>query len=202
MRWIPAGAGETIIAVTTEKPRKVDPRGCGGDAAPVNAPRENKGGSPRVRGRRLRWFVGIEWPGWIPAGAGETRPVFISRPARKVDPRGCGGDVLEDLVGDLAEGGSPRVRGRRTPVFASWGRVGWIPAGAGETRDVRGVRWRRRVDPRGCGGDTRNPPFVLSGTGGSPRVRGRHYAMGAYPPIEGWIPAGAGETRCMEGSQG
>ena len=111
------------------------------------------GGSPRVRGRRLKEGKLILGIGWIPAGAGETSTDRDNYRARWVDPRGCGGDDSAAPIVRLSVGGSPRVRGRLSSPMVQEALLRWIPAGAGETSVARQCRPYPRVDPRGCGGD-------------------------------------------------
>ena len=199
--WIPAGAGETSRRPGGQRRGRVDPRGCGGDASRRFCASLFGGGSPRVRGRQARTGRRRCGRGWIPAGAGETRTAAPPGRRRRVDPRGCGGDITDALLPVLARGGSPRVRGRRRDPPGVWRRAGWIPAGAGETADPEPSAALRGVDPRGCGGDGRRGRRRRATTGGSPRVRGRQFDR-AYPQQgRGWIPAGAGETLAAANSQ-
>ncbi len=162
-RSIPAGAGETMLPAPSVCASKVDPRGCGGDAVNI-AKRQLAGGrSPRVRGRRVDGEARRRCGGSIPAGAGETRSSTPTATARRVDPRGCGGDAPPESAIASDEGRSPRVRGRRRPLPGRLPARRSIPAGAGETRPRAGGLRRRRVDPRGCGGDLR---AVVIGAGG------------------------------------
>ena len=50
-RSIPAGAGETVLCALFLLPMRVDPRGCGGDLSRCDDVGQQKGRSPRVRGR-------------------------------------------------------------------------------------------------------------------------------------------------------
>lgn len=72
--------------------------------------------------------------------------------------------------------------------------VGWIPAGAGETRSSISTTPAGRVDPRGCGGDFSMLEATDLAMGGSPRGRGRRLGPVVVARHLGWIPAGAGET--------
>ena len=90
---IPAGAGETRDEKPSLPAHWVDPRGCGGDGARRSQSLDQCGRSPRVRGRHRPDLGDLLIDGSIPAGAGETYcPVSGSAP-RRVDPRGCGGDL-------------------------------------------------------------------------------------------------------------
>ena len=172
----------------------VDPRGCGGDTPWHSGKAGSYGGSPRVRGRPCGGRRCHPSSGWIPAGAGETRHVEAVGRRFRVDPRGCGGDPPMRLNRTSGMGGSPRVRGRLKVSDVGRRRMGWIPAGAGETTISTTRQRPPRVDPRGCGGDGDRISSALRRRGGSPRVRGRPMPNVAFVREEGWIPAGAGET--------
>ena len=171
--WIPAGAGETRRPAAYRARPGVDPRGGGGDRQEFLRCTSATGGSPRGRGRLEIVEEALAGSGWIPAGAGETRP-SRERPApSRVDPRGGGGDTSVNVRLPPDQGGSPRGRGRRREDADGRLRAGWIPAGAGETRSRTAIRRPWRVDPRGGGGDTGGADATKSELGGSPRGRGR-----------------------------
>ena len=94
----------------------------------------------------------------------------------------------------MANGSSPRVRGRPTLRNIVLHREGLIPAGAGQTRRRR--RWRRGMwaHPRGCGADVWVPVNAEMKGGSSPRVRGRLQDHPVQWGAGGLIPAGAGQT--------
>ena len=73
--------------------------------------------------------------------------------------------------------------------------TGLIPAGAGQTcRTVR--RWPRiGAHPRGCGADYSGVADCICAPGSSPRVRGRLGEDVLRVPVDGLIPAGAGQTQ-------
>ena len=92
-----------------------------------------------------------------------------------------------------AWGLSPRVRGSRAAGEAEDGRVGSIPAGAGEPHPRRPYPLQRRVYPRGCGGASSMTAEARMVRGLSPRVRGSHVPIDVRSRRDGSIPAGAGE---------
>ena len=191
---IPAGAGETAIKEAKASTSRAYPRGCGGDFRSRESYPRSAGLSPRVRGRPLSRLVGRVRRGPIPAGAGETRARRLVHGRIWAYPRGCGGDVKENDGNGLAQGLSPRVRGRQAGEVVSQVALGPIPAGAGETVITSSTSKTTGAYPRGCGGDA----FLSRGDsferGLSPRVRGRQLAHGLSHPLLGPIPAGAGET--------
>ncbi len=191
---IPAGAGETRTIPRGSSPGRVDPRGCGGDRRAVRLSSSHQGRSPRVRGRLPALKASMTTPGSIPAGAGETNRHGGVIDVFEVDPRGCGGDRHAVYGFERLRGRSPRVRGRPTRLCGSSVALRSIPAGAGETGVTGGRCVRRRVDPRGCGGDAGVLGTTRPVDGRSPRVRGRRYPPEDRRGGPGSIPAGAGET--------
>ena len=172
---------------------RVDPRGCGGAAAPSRDGDGHKGRSPRVRGSpQPLCGIGVDL-GSIPAGAGEPRLLRDAAREQMVDPRGCGGAPLPDRARSSSTGRSPRVRGSLTSLDGGIWRKGSIPAGAGEPCSRTAPSRSSRVDPRGCGGATTPSSCLSSRSGRSPRVRGSRHRRAP----RGWrprsIPAGAGE---------
>ncbi len=110
---IPARAGETRPRKISQVRPRVHPRACGGNDGESKEVIENKGPSPRVRGKRSQPFPARDDLGSIPARAGETCRNNGSVPQIRVHPRACGGNSL--LVHDMTPpaGPSPRVRGKR-----------------------------------------------------------------------------------------
>ncbi len=194
VRSIPAGAGETHRATVARVSRRVDPRGCGGDQAGEWSEAIDNGRSPRVRGRPGAVRKAVSRCRSIPAGAGETTSGIRYPGYKRVDPRGCGGDLMELGKGRPGNGRSPRVRGRQKRQANGRGSRRSIPAGAGETVQLVVVMGAPRVDPRGCGGDCRARHRTRGRRGRSPRVRGRPARVYAELSASRSIPAGAGET--------
>ena len=131
-RSIPACAGETQCCRRRECRSRVYPRVCGGNDAGTGPPGDAGGLSPRVRGKRqlIRLYrISLRS---IPACAGETPRPTQTNSRRKVYPRVCGGNAVDDALNDLAWGLSPRVRGKRVPFVADVIDERSIPACAGE----------------------------------------------------------------------
>ena len=92
-----------------------------------------EGSSPRVRGKRGDLFnIRIEL-GLIPACAGKTVFVIEMIMAGGAHPRVCGENSRERDSVFVAEGSSPRVRGKRPRVILDRLNLGLIPACAGKT---------------------------------------------------------------------
>ena len=156
--------------------------------------RAAEGPSPRGRGRRMGWRTAWFSERSIPAWAGETR--WRCRPDRRheVHPRVGGGDNFCGDRGDVAQGPSPRGRGRRILRVRRAGGTGSIPAWAGETAFAEPPNCVSRVHPRVGGGDLIAVNRATASTGPSPRGRGRLEARRQVNPYARSIPAWAGET--------
>ena len=195
---IPANAGETLRDWSAGSPGRVYPRERGGDPHDASSVFDEQGLSPRTRGRRCADRRSAMSGGSIPANAGETPAADSTSAARRVYPRERGGDNLVGPIGDIAQGLSPRTRGRRPQGEAAHGRLGSIPANAGETSPVGATASLSRVYPRERGGDSSAPATARRRGGLSPRTRGRP-ADAPHPGLPaGSIPANAGETAAAD----
>ena len=151
------------------------------------------GRSPRGRGSLAVDRRQPDFPGSIPAWAGEPGipAVRVTRPG--VDPRVGGGAPKNPASLRRHSGRSPRGRGSPAIKAPRRAAAGSIPAWAGEPDLNHQRRIRRRVDPRVGGG----APDLVSRPGGrqgrSPRGRGSRRDRMRRPWL-GWsIPAWAGE---------
>ncbi len=197
---IPAGAGEPPRPSAPCRPAWVYPRGCGGTGPADGLWWADVGLSPRVRGNRRMRSTPAARRRSIPAGAGEPAIVLCAGDRQQVYPRGCGGTRGWDGRSDAVLGLSPRVRGNRTPRSTTSGRIGSIPAGAGEPSRKFQKAGVRGVYPRGCGGTEERPDLPRQPLGLSPRVRGNHRRPRGHPDHRGSIPAGAGEPSALTSS--
>ena len=191
---IPAGAGEPAENASMSAAMRVYPRGCGGAALRPGSATSQMGLSPRVRKSQIRNGLRLTATGSIPAGAGEPAMSNPTACGSRVYPRGCGGAAGARTAMPPAPGLSPRVRGSPTACVWPGGRVGSIPAGAGEPRPSSTLATRTWVYPRGCGGDSALSLQMYGMAGLSPRVRGRPSWAALIGLVMGSIPAGAGET--------
>ena len=130
----------------------------------------------------------------IPACAGETIGPRFRPNLDRVDPRVRGGDFFRCALLSLLLGRSPRARGRPLKHPGRRVKVGSIPACAGETRGIRPLRRRQRVDPRVRGGDGWAYARESGAAGRSPRARGRPRRKLIENDQTRSIPACAGET--------
>ena len=130
--YIPACAGEASRSDRRHPHLQVHPRVCGGSQLPFDLDRAKKGTSPRVRGKLCGSPVNLLKMGYIPACAGEAGLGLATGGLLQVHPRVCGGSHGLGRDREMAQGTSPRVRGKLRRTRARWKRTGYIPACAGE----------------------------------------------------------------------
>ena len=193
-RFIPAGAGNTVLNSFVSEGLPVHPRGCGEHAARAMYGFSTSGSSPRVRGTRFAAGLGRAVQRFIPAGAGNTSTPRWWRRSPSVHPRGCGEHAAG--AGTLTTGGgsSPRVRGTPVSGGGAPGPGRFIPAGAGNTKEAFYGLVFVAVHPRGCGEHELYERAKTELTGSSPRVRGTQGVSRFGWPLSRFIPAGAGNT--------
>ncbi len=166
-------------------------------------PQEWWGLSPRVRGNPPRRWPSAPIPGSIPACAGEPKTRWVRPVRRAVYPRVCGGTEMPFVGVGPIEGLSPRVRGNHFTGRAAAGKVGSIPACAGEPDGFGFQSSGLRVYPRVCGGTGHEQQPFGDEPGLSPRVRGNHGHDAGADGGGGSIPACAGEpSRRSSGRRG
>ena len=170
---IPACAGETPGSAGAGRRSGVHPRVCGGNSSGRSRQSPRRGPCPRVRGKPIRFSSRSRFRGSIPACAGETPGTRSPPDPARVHPRVCGGNVPMTYPA-LSDGGpSPRVRGKLSEVDDGGTHTGSIPACAGETLDPLEQQRVIEVHPRVCGGNQPRNGIEKSGSGPSPRVRGK-----------------------------
>ena len=124
---------------------------CGEHRPEGEADHVDGGSSPHVRGTRGRSGSRTRAPGIIPACAGNTRPVRRP-PVRGGDhPRMCGEHMVGHQHRRHHPGSSPHVRGTPAVVPPAVGRIGIIPACAGNTHSWEDEQHQKRDHPRMCG---------------------------------------------------
>ena len=96
-------------------------------------------------------------------------------------------------------GTSPRARGKRVFPHPGSPALRNIPACAGKTPSCKSWGRPSSEHPRARGENARSPCCALSGTGTSPRTRGKQSGKPILSPTHGNIPAHAGKT---EGEHG
>ena len=167
---------------------------CGGSGGICSSTRAAAGLSPRVRGKRSRGSDEQPGRGSIPACAGEAGAETDICKGKPVYPRVCGGSRPSGAPPGASPGLSPRVRGKRNIPVTFPGRVGSIPACAGEASPYPQTPYQSAVYPRVCGGSFRRNHHSLGITGLSPRVRGKLNDAAAAIGCARSIPACAGEA--------
>ena len=90
LRFIPAGAGNTVIVRSPNPTVTVHPRGCGEHIPSRSAQIQLSGSSPRVRGTQMERRWKVKHYRFIPAGAGNTSGSVELNSTKSVHPRGCG----------------------------------------------------------------------------------------------------------------
>ena len=148
---IPACAGNTRIARNPRRRGRDHPRVCGEHYVQRFVKMPQTGSSPRVRGTHIRETLRSISRGIIPACAGNTEPIRWSRRRRWDHPRVCGEHGAWDRFDACERGSSPRVRGTLGSEQAVFGRVGIIPACAGNTHCSPCQKTSGRDHPRVCG---------------------------------------------------
>ena len=152
------------------------------------------GSSPRVRGKRRRMSALSGCPRIIPARAGQTPRARDPRCPGPDHPRACGANLATDHGVRLADGSSPRVRGKLLFCSPEVKSARIIPARAGQTRSRRAGSRCRPDHPRACGANDAPSATKSRTCGSSPRVRGKQ-GMGRHVrAARRIIPARAGQT--------
>ncbi len=195
IRSIPAWAGETHTGIPRFPPPGVYPRVGGGNRRRPNCLRANWGLSPRGRGKPGDHPAKGEKAGSIPAWAGETIPPCHPCRSTRVYPRVGGGNVPAPRPAAVPAGLSPRGRGKPGQPLSDAAGIGSIPAWAGETLSGRMLVRNSTVYPRVGGGNGIGPRNAALAGGLSPRGRGKRRCFRCGGPLDGSIPAWAGETQ-------
>ena len=130
----------------------------------------------------------------IPACAGTTRFLVLFRNVFSDHPRVCGYNSFNLSNTSCDSGSSPRVRVQHDTRYMYDVIPGIIPACAGTTAKLNGIKNPRRDHPRVCGYNIRNLELQPRFLGSSPRVRVQLICDKSVILICGIIPACAGTT--------
>ena len=173
-RFIPAGAGNTQMLQSIQMQHPVHPRRRGEHVSAGPAAVGGSGSSPQARGTQPVHATHQVSNRFIPAGAGNTSLVVRRRVPTPVHPRRRGEHVWQAGGARMTDGSSPQARGTRalTGPFSCCPR--FIPAGAGNTSRISGLRRMDAVHPRRRGEHSRSPMDADSASGSSPQARGTH----------------------------
>ena len=181
---------------------RVYPRVGGGNLSRLGLAISICGLSPRGRGKRAHAVHIHNYRRSIPAWAGETDTTSAGKRTQPVYPRVGGGNTGARIPGELAEGLSPRGRGKRRYRYSKGFQRGSIPAWAGETMRAPVPSCSKPVYPRVGGGNPSSCSARWRYRGLSPRGRGKRLLFLLALLQLGSIPAWAGETssRCPLGT--
>ncbi len=173
-RFIPAGAGNTIVFAPVSLSRSVYPRWRGEHVTVGVTLNCWNGLSPLARGTHVERVDSYIRRRFIPAGAGNTVAGQIPNLSSPVYPRWRGEHPAFGEYFPPESGLSPLARGTQQHSMTLWIVIRFIPAGAGNTLGSYCVRRQYAVYPR---------------------WRGEHADFKqARNPAFRFIPAGAGNT--------
>ena len=130
---IPACAGSTQVRLRRRPWTEDHPRMCGEHRSGFNALFFLTGSSPHVRGARKDSPLRRCHSGIIPACAGSTLTLAVSRSRARDHPRMCGEHLFRVFQALRAWGSSPHVRGAQVLFWMVLELGGIIPACAGST---------------------------------------------------------------------
>ncbi len=148
IRFIPAGAGNTVPRIISLSSSTVYPRWRGEHSASL-MPIIGLGGlSPLARGTRRQRIVRLPLHRFIPAGAGNTSTLSITTDREPVYPRWRGEHPFIFVSSWRDLGLSPLARGTRTKYPSLNPRRRFIPAGAGNTIETFHAIKQAAVYPR------------------------------------------------------
>ena len=192
---IPAHAGKTVQAATSEQIDAAHPRSRGENHRLLPAQLGSSGSSPLTRGEPppSRRYQAV--PRLIPAHAGKTFGCSCLNSSYAAHPRSRGENGKKSFKKLPAIGSSPLTRGkRRAPAHRQLERR-LIPAHAGKTRVVTQSWISTKAHPRSRGENdpVRGRRRVLPGS--SPLTRGKLFKSDDFTNGKGLIPAHAGKTR-------
>ncbi len=136
IRFIPAGAGNTVPRIISLSSSTVYPRWRGEHSASL-MPIIGLGGlSPLARGTQSDAIDALIDARFIPAGAGNTISVMLKDIAGSVYPRWRGEHWQNKHRGTRGAGLSPLARGTLDQAVLFFQRRRFIPAGAGNTKFI------------------------------------------------------------------
>ena len=170
------------------------PRSRGENRACAHRERLARGASPLTRGKPLRFGLGGDDSGRIPAHAGKTRHRRGSQILTPAHPRSRGENFASVVPIVLDGGASPLTRGKHCRQAQHPGRAGRIPAHAGKTGGIRTRRHDLRAHPRSRGENQDTGVLDLTQTGASPLTRGKRSGSSIDRRGCRRIPAHAGKT--------
>ena len=150
-RFIPAHAGNTLRPGRLSVLPAVHPRARGEHSRIPACSDASYGSSPRTRGTRNTRPLQTGGLRFIPAHAGNTRPLALEPQRETVHPRARGEHGAPTISCPARSGSSPRTRGTRERPAPCVPKDRFIPAHAGNTTTIGGRTAKRTVHPRARG---------------------------------------------------
>ena len=194
VRFIPARAGNTLLAARGRAPAAVHPRSRGEHPVARRMVSTPSGSSPLARGTQPRRRRLGRRERFIPARAGNTTSSPCRAPRAPVHPRSRGEHPSANSAVCSKTGSSPLARGTPGAGVPAPGAARFIPARAGNTWWAWGRARSPSVHPRSRG----EHPLDLAPTdvarGSSPLARGTRPSPLGRPAAMRFIPARAGNT--------
>ncbi len=195
IRFIPAGAGNTVPRIISLSSSTVYPRWRGEHSASL-MPIIGLGGlSPLARGTRRQRIVRLPLHRFIPAGAGNTSTLSITTDREPVYPRWRGEHPNGSALSYPQIGLSPLARGTQSDAIDALIDARFIPAGAGNTAPLKICTKAIAVYPRWRGEHYFCNAQRYSRIGLSPLARGTLAKQTSGYAWCRFIPAGAGNTK-------
>ncbi len=171
-RFIPACAGNARSARRGSGRRTVHPRMRGERPPTIAATGRETGSSPHARGTCPLLPVRQGLERFIPACAGNATPPRTHHAPTTVHPRMRWERFPTSPSSRRAHGSSPHARGTHRAGDCRPARLRFIPACAGNARDLIAARDRRQVHPRMRGERSHATGGRVVRSGSSPHARG------------------------------
>ena len=191
-RFIPARAGNRDRRSRMSSLRSVHPRAGGEQVFDPLDDLPKFGSSPRWRGTGRRGRRSRHSGRFIPARAGNRSRQAKCRRRRSVHPRAGGEQAPPSIPTVRTIGSSPRGRGTGGSPMGKIDTRRFIPARAGNRRNMSGCALPMSVHPRAGGEQKASPSAVPKAPGSSPRGRGTEPVAVIFEVEERFIPARAG----------
>ena len=157
----------------TRASRRAHPRAGGENPRSHSTRHEQKGSSPRGRGKPALSCRPRGDRRLIPARAGKTSVNGRTACARTAHPRAGGENVVAETKNFSRAGSSPRGRGKRRPSPITTRAARLIPARAGKTSRTSMSSCSAPAHPRAGGENWNHSTTTETAAGSSPRGRGK-----------------------------
>ena len=158
------------------------------------------GSSPLTRGKRGGGDPGVASGRLIPAHAGKTSMLRVTRCTGGAHPRSRGENENADDVVRCCHGSSPLTRGKPASIMSRLASERLIPAHAGKTCYLWGCHRNPEAHPRSRGENQYAEGDTLHWRGSSPLTRGKRERGRCGTLLPRLIPAHAGKTLFTAGA--